>query len=124
MVSSRIKNPDLAAKIDEGQIAWYRHISPITEHYCRQIASRDYRGKRLAYWGHITSQNTLVMMLALKQTGSEIVMGAWNVDSTDVAPFSTGAVASRAAYSDSNAICAALREAREVLLVQHRVSLK
>ena len=34
---------------------------------------------------------------------------------TDIAPFSTGAVASRAAYSDSNAICAAAREAREVL---------
>jgi len=83
MVSSRIKNPDLAAQMDEGQIAWYRYISPITEHYCRQIASRDYRGKRLAYWGHITSQNTLVMMLALKQTGAEMVMGACNVDSTD-----------------------------------------
>jgi CO/xanthine dehydrogenase Mo-binding subunit len=115
MVSSRIKNPDLAAQIDKGQIAWYRYISPITEHYCRQIASRDYRGKRLAYWGHITSQNTLVMMLALKQTGAEMVMGACNVDSTDNAAFSTGAVASRGAYSNSNAICAAVCEAREVL---------
>jgi adenosylhomocysteinase len=81
MVSSRIKNLDLAAQIDEGQLAWYQYVTPITEHYARQIAQRDYRGKRLAYWGHITRQIT--MMLALKQAGAEIVIGACNVDSTD-----------------------------------------
>jgi len=83
MVSSRIKNPKLASQIDEGQINWLRYISPITEHYCRQIASRDYRGKRLAYWGHITPQNIILMMSALKQAGVEIVIGACNVDSTN-----------------------------------------
>ncbi len=83
MVPSRIKNPDLAAKFDEGELAWHRYITPITEHYCRQIAQRDYRGKRLAYWGHITPQNTISMMPALKEAGAEIVMGACNVDSTD-----------------------------------------
>lgn len=83
MASSRIKNPDLAAMIDEGQLAWHRHITPITEHYGRQIALRDYRGKRLAYWGHIAGQNTISALLALKQAGAEIVMGACNVDSTD-----------------------------------------
>jgi len=82
MVSSRIKNPDLAAQIDEGQLAWHQYVAPITEHYCRQIASRDYRGKRLTYWGHITFQNTISMMLALKQAGAEIAVGACNVDST------------------------------------------
>lgn len=83
MEASRIKNPDLAAQIDEGQLAWYRHITPITEHYARLIAQRDYRGKRLAYWGHITRQNTVAMMSALKQSGAEVVVGACNVDSTD-----------------------------------------
>jgi adenosylhomocysteinase len=83
MEPSRIKNPDLAAKIDEGLLAWFRYISPITEHYSRQIAQRDYRGKRLAYWGHITLQNAVSMMPGLKQAGAEIVMGACNVDSTD-----------------------------------------
>jgi len=83
MDPSRIKNPDLAAQIDEGLLAWLRTISPITEHYARQIAQRDYRGKRLAYWGHITLQNATIMMPALKQAGAEIVMGACNVDSTD-----------------------------------------
>ncbi len=82
MVSSRIKNLDLAAQIDEGQLAWYRYITPITQHYVRQIAQRDYRGKRLAYWGHIVLNNVSVM-LALKQAGAEIVIGACNVDSTD-----------------------------------------
>ena len=65
MVSSRIKNPDLARQIDEGQLAWHRYITPITEHYCGQIAQRDYRGKSLAYWGHITG-NSISMFLALK----------------------------------------------------------
>jgi adenosylhomocysteinase len=83
MVSPRIKNLDLAAQIDEGQLAWYRYVTPITEHYVRQIAQRDYRGKRLAYWGHITRPNTVSMMSALKQAGAEIVVGACNVDSTD-----------------------------------------
>ena len=83
MDSSRIKNPDLASQIDEGQLAWHRHVTPITEHYARQIAQRDYRGKRLAYWGHITMQNAIPMMLALKQAGAEIAVGACNVDSTD-----------------------------------------
>jgi len=83
METSRIKNPDLAAQIDEGQLAWHRYVTPITEHYSRQIAQQDYRGKRLAYWGHITVVNAIPMMLALKQTGAEITVGACNVDSTD-----------------------------------------
>jgi adenosylhomocysteinase len=81
MEPSKIKNPELAAQFDEGQLAWYQYVTPITEHYARQIAQRDYRGKRLAYWGHITRQIT--MLLALKQAGAEIVVGACNVDSTD-----------------------------------------
>lgn len=80
---SRIKYPDLAAQIDEGQFAWLRYVSPITEYFSRQIAEQDYRGKRLAYWGHVTPQNLIVMMLALKQAGAEIAIGACNVDSTD-----------------------------------------
>jgi len=83
MEKSRIKNPDLAAQIDEGQLAWQQYVSPITLHYARQIVQRDYRGKRLAYWGHITGQNIILMMSALKQAGVEIAMGACNVDSTD-----------------------------------------
>ena len=83
METSRIKNLDLAAQIDEGQLAWYRYITPITDHYACQIAQRDYRGKRLAYWGHITGQNIITVMTALKMAGAEIVIGACNVDSTD-----------------------------------------
>ena len=49
MVSSRIKNLDLAAQIDKGQLAWHRYLTPITEHYARQIAQRDYRGKSLVH---------------------------------------------------------------------------
>lgn len=82
MTPSRIKNPDLAAQIDPGQLAWQRHVTPITEHYCRQIAGRDYRGKRLAGWLHLTL-NGVSMLLALKAAGVEITLGACNIDSTD-----------------------------------------
>lgn len=83
MEQSRIKNPDLVRQVDDGLIEWHRTISPITDYYCQQITGRDYRGKRLAYWGHITGQNILLMMSALQKSGAEIVMGACNVDSTD-----------------------------------------
>lgn len=83
MEPSRIKNPDLAAQLDEEHLVWLRYITPITEYFANQIAQRDYRGKKLAYWGHITDQNLLTMMLALKQAGAEIVLGACKVDSTD-----------------------------------------
>ena len=82
MGSSRIRSPDLAAQIDEGELAWLRYVSPITEHYGCEIARRDYQGKRVAFWWHITPQNMLPV-LALKEAGAEMVMGACNVDSTN-----------------------------------------
>ncbi len=83
METSRIKNPDLAAQVDIGELAWQRYLSPITDHFAHQIAKRDYRGKKLAYWGHLTGQNLIIMMTALNEAGAEIVLGACNVDSTD-----------------------------------------
>jgi adenosylhomocysteinase len=83
MEPSRIKDPDLAGQIDEGQLEWLRFVTPITDHYCHVIAQRNYRGKKLAYWGHITDQNTLSIILTLKQAGADIAIGACNVDSTD-----------------------------------------
>jgi adenosylhomocysteinase len=82
VISSRIKDPGLSAQIEESEVAWLRFVTPITEHYCRQISQQNYRGKRLACWVHIRF-NTLPMMLALVESGAEIVLGACNVDSTD-----------------------------------------
>jgi len=82
-VSFRIKDPNLASHINPGELDWYRIITPITEHYANIISKRHYHGKKIAYWGHITLQNTISMMLALKQAGAEVVIGACNVDSTD-----------------------------------------
>ena len=82
MKSSRIKDPGLSARIEESEVAWLRYVTPITEHYCREISQRDYRGKKLACWMHITSSSP-PMMLALAESGAEIVYGACNVDSTD-----------------------------------------
>jgi len=83
MEQSRIKDPGLASLVDPGEMAWLRYISPITHHFAEQIARRDYRGKKLAYWGHITGQNLFTMLTALRQAGAEIAIGACNVDSTD-----------------------------------------
>jgi adenosylhomocysteinase len=82
MNSSRVKDPELSARIEEAEIAWLRYVMPITEHYCREISQRDYRGKRLACWMHITS-NAPPMLLALADSGAEIAIGACNVDSTN-----------------------------------------
>ncbi len=82
MNSSRVKDPGLSARIEEAEIAWLRYVTPITEHYCREISQRDYRGKRLACWMHITS-NAPPMLLALADSGAEIAIGACNVDSTN-----------------------------------------
>lgn len=86
MESSRIKNLELAAHVDEGQLAWYRTITPISERYARQITQRDYRGKRLAFWGHITTDAVISILLPLKQAGAEVVMGACNADSPMMLP--------------------------------------
>jgi adenosylhomocysteinase len=83
MGTSRIRNPALTEQLDEAQLDWLRYISPITGHYGRLVAQRDYRGKKLAYWGHITCQNTVTVLVPLKEAGAEVVMGACNVDSTD-----------------------------------------
>ncbi len=83
MEPARIKDIGLAAQINQGELEWFRIITPITEAISSQIVRKDYRGKRFAYWGHITRQNIVLMMDALKQAGAEIVIGACNVDSTD-----------------------------------------
>jgi hypothetical protein len=53
MTSSRIKDAGLDARIEEAEIAWFCYVTPITEHYCREISRRDQRGKKLACWIHI-----------------------------------------------------------------------
>ncbi len=82
-MESRIKDIKLAAQIDDGMLAWHRYITTLTEHYAKLVSQRDYRGKKLAYWGHITLTNMVPMMTALQQAGAEVVVGACNVDSTD-----------------------------------------
>jgi len=82
MNSFRVKDPGLDSQIAEPEIDWLRYVMPVTEHYCREISQRDYRGKRLACWMHIKF-NILPMMLALVESGAEIAIGACNVDSTD-----------------------------------------
>jgi adenosylhomocysteinase len=94
LTSSRIKDPTLASQIDAGELAWHRQITPITEHYCNKISKKNYCGKRAAFWGHVTF-NMLPMILALKEAGADLLVGACNVDSTNDAI---------AAYLDSQGV--------------------
>jgi adenosylhomocysteinase len=73
---------DLADQIDESQLAWLRHVMPITEHICERVRERDHRGKRLACWTHIR-MNQIPMFLALAEAGADVVLATCNVDSTD-----------------------------------------
>jgi adenosylhomocysteinase len=82
MPSSRIKDRGLGAHTEKAEIDWLRYVTPIREHYCREISQRDYHGKRLACWTHIRL-NIIPMLLTLTETGAEIAQGACNVDSTD-----------------------------------------
>ena len=81
-MTALIKDPALAGQIDENELAWLRYVTPITEHYCRQVRAQDLRGKRLACWMHVRFNN-MPMLLALADSGAEIAVGACNVDSTD-----------------------------------------
>ena len=83
MVPHKIKDINLASQIEQGELDWYQYVSPISHYYGQQIRKRNYQGKRVAYWGHITRQNSIAMMLPLKEAGAEIIIGACNVDSTD-----------------------------------------
>lgn len=82
MLPYKIKDLELASRVTQKELDWNLYISPITAHYSRQIKKKDYSGKRLAYWGHITFQNSF-LFLPLKEAGADIIVGACNVDSTN-----------------------------------------
>ncbi len=82
MTESRVKDPALAARLTDGELEWQRRTMPLTEMWRARVAARDFRGKRLAVWMHIVP-NGIDLMLALRQAGAEVVVGACNRDSTD-----------------------------------------
>lgn len=81
-MTSAIKNLALASEMDLGLLEWHRHITPVTEHYCRSAEQSNHKGKRVAYWGHITF-NVVPMLLALKASGADVIVGACNAESTN-----------------------------------------
>ena len=46
MAAYKIKDIQLANRITEGQIDWFRYVSPITAYYADQIAKKNYQGKK------------------------------------------------------------------------------
>jgi adenosylhomocysteinase len=81
-MNSAIKNLALASEMDLGLLAWHRHITPVTEHYCRIAEQSNHKDKRVVYWGHITF-NVVPMLLALQASGTEVIVGACNTESTN-----------------------------------------
>ncbi len=81
-MDSKIKDPSLESAYSEDELAWQRYTMPVTTHFCENLKNRDFSGKKLAYWMHITP-NILPMLLALKDCGAEIAVGACNANSTD-----------------------------------------
>ena len=79
---SRIKDPALADLLTAEELEWQAEIMPVTEAYRRALAGRDYRGRTVACWQHITP-DFIAVASALTGAGASIVMGACNVDSTD-----------------------------------------
>ena len=81
-MASRIADPALADQLPPEELAWQAHVTPVTEAACREVARLDLRGRTVACWQHVTL-NTVSTLLALRQAGAEVVLGACNVDSTD-----------------------------------------
>ena len=80
--ASRIKDPALADALPAAQLDWLSEIAPVTACYRRALAGRDYRGRALACWQHITL-DLVPVATALHDAGATIAIGACNVDSTD-----------------------------------------
>lgn len=79
---SRIKDPALADALTPADLEWQAEIMPVTEAYRTALAGRDYRGRTLACWQHITP-DFIPVAKVLTEAGAKVVMGACNVDSTD-----------------------------------------
>ena len=80
---SRIKDPALADALTAEELGvaggdHAGHRGPIAA----PLAGRDYRGRTVACWQHITP-DFIAVASALTEAGASIVMGACNVDSTD-----------------------------------------
>ena len=82
MVTSRVRDSGPTGRLSDAELAWIRRVTPITETYCQIVRTKDYRGKKLACWMHITG-GSIPMLLALVESGAEIVVGARNTESTD-----------------------------------------
>ena len=72
----------LSNQISEEELAWLSVIRPVTAHYCRTIAGRDYSGRTVVFWTHVLPDSTLNVMPFL-QAGARVRIGACNPDSTD-----------------------------------------
>ena len=79
---SRILDISLASAISEEERAWLSVILPVTAHYSRTIADRDYSGRAVVFWSHVLP-NSMLCVPPLLQAGARVRVGACNPDSTD-----------------------------------------
>lgn len=87
---TRIQNIALG-EISEQELSWLSVIRPVTSHYGRMLASRDFTGRTILFWSHVVSDSMLIVPPLLK-AGAHVRIGACNPESTDdrVAAWLTG----------------------------------
>ena len=78
----RIKDPSLAARVDEAEQSWWQVTRPVLTALAASVASLDLTGKRVACFQHIRPDTPLIL-LPLVRAGAAVRIAAVNPDSTD-----------------------------------------
>jgi len=81
-MTSRIKDPSLADRVDPGALEWSRTTMPVTAAYGDEIGRLDLSGTVVACFQHVLS-DTAATLLPLVTAGARVRLAACNPDSTD-----------------------------------------
>lgn len=81
-MTSRIKDPSLAASVASGASEWSRVTQPVTMAAGDAAARLDLSGRTIAFFQHVVS-DAAAMFLPLVRAGARVRIAAVNPDSTD-----------------------------------------
>ncbi len=79
---SRIKDSALSQDISDDELSWLDFLCPVTHSYYLQTAKKNFRGKTVACWQHITL-SSIPLFMGLKKAGAEVFLGNCNTQTTD-----------------------------------------
>ncbi len=78
----RVKDLSSAEEVTGAQLAWWRHLLPVSMRVGEQVADLDLTGRTASCFQHPTMTN-VVTMLPLLDAGARLRLAAVNPDSTD-----------------------------------------